>query len=484
MNRNCEIHLFEEQSSSLAVWWARHEAPRTLVYLDAHLDLQKTGDDSLASLKACTSLQQVQALETPHHLNPSSRYAFGIENFLYAAHRLGLIDRLIWVAPPHVPRHYSAALVDYVQQMDGISFDELTGFRRLGRNAMRGTLLGLDITICDYDDLDSLDIDKNYYLDVDIDYFVVVPADRLWIDPAVVIGGILNQLGNPLLATISRAVSSGYTPLAFRFVGDYILGLLSGRQDEVNYYRTLTSAIFAIDRGNFDRARSECRQLIKARPGLASAYYILAIITDDSMERSQLLNAARVNDKAFDFDFACEIIGLLHRKKNLDSDKIKQLALKIDDLDRDSSQREQAEVALAQVYSASGNLEGARALLAGLRGDYADHEDVLLLIAERQLMDPSRRDQNKEMLGIVGKGVKNATAAQLHLADLEYKDKNYRAALEHYESAQKRAPAYMRPLEGMLASYRQLGLSGQAAEVERTIRRRQKRLDRILTLSD
>ena len=180
------------------------------MYLDAHLDLQKTSDEAIGALKRCTRLEHVQDLEAPDHLNRSARYAFGIENFLYAGQRLNLIDRLIWVAPPHIPRQYSTALIEYTQQMDGISFDELTSFEEIGRNAVRGTLLGLDITICDYDALDTLGIDDHFYLDVDIDYFVDVPSDRLWIDPATVINAITAQLGEPQLVTISRAVTSGF----------------------------------------------------------------------------------------------------------------------------------------------------------------------------------------------------------------------------------------------------------------------------------
>ncbi|MDZ7841202.1 MAG: hypothetical protein U5R46_10360 [Gammaproteobacteria bacterium] len=95
------VHLFEEHSSSLPVWWHAAAAPRTVVYLDAHLDLQQVGEERLQRLERCRSPDEVRALEAPHHLNSSPEYAFGIENFLYPAHRSGLLDRLIWVAPAH-----------------------------------------------------------------------------------------------------------------------------------------------------------------------------------------------------------------------------------------------------------------------------------------------------------------------------------------------------------------------------------------------
>lgn len=475
-----DMHLFEEHSSTLPVWWARHELPRTVVYLDAHLDLQRTGDDTLTALKACTNLDDVKALESPHHLEPSTRYAYGIENFLYAAHRLGLIDRLVWVAPPHIPRHYSSELIDYVQQMDGISFDELTSFVKLGGNAIRGTLLGLDITICDYDELDSLDIDTDYYLDIDIDYFVHVPSDRLWIDPAVVIDEVLAQLGRPMLVTISRAVSSGFTPLAFRYVGDYIHCLLAGRGVEFKYYQQLTTAIFDLGNGNLDRGRHLCRQLIDAQPELAAAYYILALASADAAAKKHLLTAASDCDDGYGFDLACEANGLLHRKKPLDPGTLHNLAMTLERLDLENSQRQRAEIALALVYAAAGDIDYARSLLVRETGIYANHEDVLFAISTGQLQDSSKREQNREMLTILSNGVKNATAAQLHLGDLEVADGNYEASLTHYQAAQDAAPAWMLPLRRMLACYQQLGLSDKAAAVEQRIGQRQQRLQNVI----
>jgi len=474
------IHLFEEHSSSLPVWWAQHDSPRTVVYVDAHLDLQQTSDNTLAALRACTTLEDIRSLEAPNHLNPAGRYAFGIENFLYAAHHLKLIDRLVWVAPAHIPRHYSRALIAYVQQMDGISFDELTGFQMIGHDVMQGSLLGLDITICDYDGLGSLGIDSNYYLDIDIDYFVEVPSDRLWIDPAAVVNTIMAQLGSPSLVTISRAVSSGFTPLAYRFIGDYIYSLLNDREAEYDYYHQLAEVVREMGDGDLGRGQGICRQLIKDQPELAAAYYILALGTADAGEKKRLLDMARSCDSAYGFDLAREAIGLLNRKKNLDADKLRQLTAFLDNQDMAKSQREQAEVALAKVFSASGNIESARSLLARLSGDYADHEDVLLDISARQLGDPAKHEPNKEMLGSVTNGVKNATVASVYLGDLEFSNKNYEASLEHYRLAQKRAPAWMLPLERMLACYQQLGMGEETGEIEQRILRRKQRLEKII----
>lgn len=474
------IHLFEEHSSTLPIWWERHDSPRTAVYLDAHLDLQKTADDAIAALKICTRLDEVKALEAPDHLNPSTRYAFGIENFLYAAHQLKLIDRLIWVSPPHIPRNYSNALISYMQQMDGISFEELMGFQKVGGNTLRGSLMGLDITICDYDELASLGIDDSYYLDIDIDYFVEVPADRLWIDPAIVVNSILQQLGDPSLVTISKAVSSGFTPVAYGFVGDYIQSLITGRNPETDYYRNLTLAIHSMDDGKLAQGKQICEQLIKDLPNLAPAYYVLALGTADSNEKSRLLDKACARDSAYRFNLARDSIGLLHRKKPLHASTLQQLTAALERLEPGQLDRQQALVALAQVLSTCGKVEQAQTLLARQSGEYAQHEDVLLAITARQLTDPGKLEQNKAMLNRIANGEKNATTARLYLGDLEFAEGDYQLALEHYCAALGRAPAWMQLLERIHASYQKLGMNDKAGEVEQQIIKRKRRLEKIL----
>src|SRR5512138_1826198 len=115
--------LFEEHSSVLAHWWREGCRGRTVVYLDAHLDLQYVNPDRIRALEHCTSADEVAALEKPHDLWPDRRFSYSLEDFLYPASRLGLIRRLVWVAPPHVGAGYSAKAVDQLRQMDGVGAD-------------------------------------------------------------------------------------------------------------------------------------------------------------------------------------------------------------------------------------------------------------------------------------------------------------------------------------------------------------------------
>lgn len=477
------IHLFEEHSSTLPIWWAQRGSPATVVYLDAHLDLQRVADAAIATLRNCATIEEVRALEAPDHFDQSPRYAFGIENFLYAASRLELIDHLVWVAPPHIPRHYSKALIDYMQQMSGISFEELTGFRRVGRNSLEGCLLGLRITICDYDELDSLGIDAGFYLDIDIDYFVDVPADRLWIDPATVISKVQAQLGDAQLVTISRAVSSGFTPLAYRYLGDYIFSLLNENPADFQYYQELTGVILQMGEGDPVKLRSDCRRLTESRPELAPAHYILGLATPDKSEKQELLAIANKLDAAYGFDYGREAIGLIHRKKPLGANLLRQLKQSFNSGDFTISQRQQAELALVQVLAMGGNPEDAIRLVGQRPTDYARHEDALLAIVARKIEDPAWRERNREILKGISTGEKNAAVATLYLGDLEYSENNYAAALGHYQGAQTHAPAWMLPLERIFTSYQKLAMKEQADKLTLEIKRRRQTIEELLRQS-
>jgi len=475
-----KIYLFEEHSSTLPVWWAERDTPQTVVYLDAHLDLQRTAESSITALQSCTTLDEVRALESPSHLNPSTRYAFGIENFLYPAHRLGLIERLVWVAPPHIPRQYSPSLIEYMQQMDGITFDELIGFDSVGCNTLRGSLLGLDITICDYDQLDALGLNTPYYLDIDIDYFIEVPADRIWLDPAEVIDKVVDQLGEPSLVTISRAVNSGFTPLAFRYVGDYVHSQLSANRADFDYYRRLNAAVEKLMAGRIEEGRAICAQLTEMRPELAAAYYIEGLSTAECADKQELLASASRLDSQYEFDLARDVMGLLHRKKPRKPRQMEMLKKALDNIDPSSREGAFAELVVAHLLSLDGDSAAALELLGRQTGDYADHEEVLLAIAAGQLGKSEKRAQTRELLEKVSHGTKNATVANLYLGDLDAAQQNYQAALARYSVAHENAPAWMLPLERMHICYQALEMHDRQAQVRREIERRMRLLEQVV----
>lgn len=475
------VYLFEEHSSTLPVWWQYRSNPRPAVYLDAHLDLQPISSDQLQALEHCDHLEQIKALGSPHHLNLANHYAYGIENFLYPASKLKLIDRLIWVAPRHLPRAYESSLLEYIQQMDGISFDELTGFQELAHGSIRGHLLGLDITICEFGNLDKLNIGNEYYLDIDIDYFVKVPDDQLWIDPAGVVEQVLDQLGAPVLATVSRAVISGHTPLSLRFIGDYVTAVLAQDKSGILHFQNLYRATILIDKGQTQQAIKLCQQNIDSRPDCAASHFILdrAMRPDD--EDAWQLNSEHASelDSQYTFDLSREASGFPNRNRRLNNEQLSTLTTQLETLKFEATERALAEVAIGQLYAEAGMLKQAWQLMRKQNGDLASHSDLLLAIA-RGILASKEPQKAKPLLELASNTIRTRTSATLFLGDLAYRAGDAQQALKYYQRVSEYAPAWMAPLERQLYCFEKLGETAQFNEISELIEQRKQVLSRLI----
>jgi len=441
MNATFEVYLFEEHSDTLSVWWRQRPPVGTVVYLDAHLDLQETAADGIERLRQCSTAEEVRRMATPHHLDLSQHYAYGIEDFLHPASRLELLERLIWVAPPHIPRGYSRSLVEYMQQMDGIDFDELTAFRPAGCG-FRGRLLGLDITICDYDHLDDSDIGSEYALDIDIDYFVEVPGDRLWIDPAAVVDKVLEQLGPPRIATISRAVTSGFTPLPYRFVGDHVRALLAGDHEERSHFDRLIE----IATGTGERARriALARDSLAARPDCPHAMFLAAGLDEDPGTARSLAARAASIDPGYGPDVSRDASAYPHRRLPLRHADLERLLAALAE-EQDDERRAPAELAVARLLALAGRLDEAEALLRRQGGEAAVHGDIALDIARAHLGHGST-DRAAAWLDSAARLHRTRTTAVLLRGDLALREGRAREAMQYYDEAADRARAWMLPL--------------------------------------
>jgi len=225
--------IFEEHSEVLAHWFGSGVRDATLIYLDAHLDLQFIDPARIARLAACTSAQQIRRLESPHCLSPDRSACYGIEDFLYPAAQLGMLRRVVWVAPPHVLGGGMASALRGLLQMEGVTIDELETFHIGAGGVLEGRLLGVALTICVLEQLPELQLDGPLLVDIDADYFVVVPADVVWANPAAVVAALKKVAGPQASLTIARSVGSGFMPLQFDHIADELAALWEGRSQVV-----------------------------------------------------------------------------------------------------------------------------------------------------------------------------------------------------------------------------------------------------------
>jgi tetratricopeptide (TPR) repeat protein len=225
--------VFEEHSTVLAHWHRRGVRGATLVCLDAHLDLQFIDAARIERLARCDHDHAMRALESPHPLHPSRDACFGIEDFLYAASRLGIVRRLVWVAPPHVLAFGFSTALAGLQQMEGVTIEQLESFRTTRGGWLEGELLGLAMLIGTLPQLGALKLEQPLLLDIDADYFVEVPQDRLWCSPTQTCVALREWLGGSHELTIARSAGTGFMPPALAGIPEQVAACWEGREEEM-----------------------------------------------------------------------------------------------------------------------------------------------------------------------------------------------------------------------------------------------------------
>jgi tetratricopeptide (TPR) repeat protein len=471
--------LFEEHSSVLPHWWSEGPRARTVVYLDAHLDLQYVNPDRIRRLEQCRSAQQVAALEKPHDLCPDAEFSYSLENFLYPAARLGLVSRLVWVAPPHVRTGYSGRVVAQLQQMDGVLPEELTSFRRVdGR--IEGRLLGLDISVCDFRQLEGLALPADSVIDIDVDYFVEVPGDRPWIDPRQVFDALRRLPLASECLTISRSVGSGFTPLRYRFLGDYLAALWEGRSDDIDHYASLFELDRRLRQGERETVAPDLGAEAARYPDCAAGWFLLGLAQADPAEAARSRARAAKISGAYApsvLRAACEI-----RNRQLSTDLARVMTLVRRLADVAQGEQGPAFAAVGLLCCAFGDLERALDCYRRATATVGSSSELAMGIARLLL----RAGQASEAAGLLSTALdddKARSAAHGYLGHIFRQGGQPSQARVHLEQAHEAAPCWCEPLEMLAHLYRELGehdLAGEAVRRLGKLRAEQDSLNRRL----
>ena len=399
--------VFEEHSSVLARWRERGVRGATLVCLDAHLDLQFIDPARIERLARCGDAQAVLALESPHPLDPGREACFGIEDFLYAASRLGIVRRLVWVAPPHVLAFGFSTALAGLQQMEGVTVEQLESFRTTPGGWLEGELLGLPMAIGTLEQLRPLQVDAPLLIDVDADYFVEVPQDRLWCSPAATCQALREWLGASHELTVARSASTGFMPAA-----------LAGLAEEI-----------------------------------AACWECPPVESPSSPRRrgssaSPKTGRGEVDPAAFDDDLLATLGAVRARAQSLSLAQLLQLHRRLEQWPADPRRLATAWVALGLLHARFGRL--ADAIACDARAG-AGHPELALEIG-RLLLQRGDAIQARPWLGGAARDDETRVQAWLLLADAALQSGDAEAAAQHAEAARRAAPAWTAPWSRLAAA--------------------------------
>lgn len=303
------VHLFENHAHALAVWRAAAVTERIVVHIDGHSDLDWLPDAAIERF-ASTPAAGFERLEAhPYALDGETYRSVGIWNFLYPAHRLGVVREVVWVVPDGTlgDADGRGALVRQMiaEKMHGVSLEEATGFRWNGR-ALAGTAAGVPLRIVE---LAALEAPREpVLLDIDLDYLTtgsastqeVVAVPR--IAPADLVARLRAAGLRTDLVTVSYSTIGGFLPPASRWVGPSLVrALREGAPDPLDPTRMGAQRAAAL--GRVDEAVPLLEEILREAPADAPALYLLARLLEGG-DRTEEGSAARARAVSLDPVFA------------------------------------------------------------------------------------------------------------------------------------------------------------------------------------
>jgi tetratricopeptide (TPR) repeat protein len=259
------VHLMENHDEAYHVWRRAGARDRILVHIDAHHDMWWMKD--------------------PRHLS--------IANFVCPALTEGIVREVFWIVPERsvatianragIERHVAEIVAGYPGKPTAIQTSEA---------GIRTAVLGRPLTVCTLGALPP--VAEPVLLDIDTDYLVIPkvtygkPGARPalpWRWPADLVSRLRQRGLVADVATIAYSVDGGYTPIAWKYLGDELAHRLrspeyaggAGADGTLEAYALMKAGAIAQQRG--DDASAEAAFLragdrIGAAPFFRLAYVL------------------------------------------------------------------------------------------------------------------------------------------------------------------------------------------------------------------
>ncbi len=213
------VHLFEEHSEALAHWASRGIRGAVLVNIDAHDDMRLIPKVKIEKLRRIYRGKEWDLMSDTRSGSEASLYHIG--NFIFAAARLGIVDRVYWVIPfPYFSEsNPENALREFLR---GYAFPEedIRTFR-LEHGRFQGRFQGVPLIICEAAALP--DVTSPLILSVDVDFFPpFARAAGIELSAAVysVFGELFQKEYRIQDSFVAYSVYGGYLSPLHRWVGD------------------------------------------------------------------------------------------------------------------------------------------------------------------------------------------------------------------------------------------------------------------------
>ncbi len=217
------LYTFEEHGEVLAFWHEMGYQNETILVFDRHLDFKKIELSQLQRIRQATSSKELSLLNRDIPFRDDSTFAYGLDNFLYAAAQIGLLKRLVWVIPE--PTFYTVGqlgkiLWEMLSLIPGHGEEVLQTFR-YHRTSVSVIVSGLLIEITTLRRLSTLHFFQPCRVDMDLDFFYGEDGKLVH-----TVSEVCEQLQQCCLTdqlqTMTYSIFSGFLPESYRWLGQEV----------------------------------------------------------------------------------------------------------------------------------------------------------------------------------------------------------------------------------------------------------------------
>lgn len=305
------IEIIEEGSDNIAVWAKNGIRNKTLVLVDAQFNIQEQIPDELISeAKKLIETNDYELLSAYTGVSIKNKRLYNSNNYLYAAHRLGLIKDVVWIIPisESIDEKYFTFFKEKLSNNPTLNLnkEDIESFEYSNKK-IKGSLFGIPMTIVTINDYDVLN--EPVVFSMNISYLTSF---------------IINNVKTPIedisatfvLALKETAIETNYltivnsnvtydVPLQFRFLSNIFKDFFTNLhylQQPKQEWMIKQSADQKLSFTNYDEAIEDYNLILKTTPNDPSIYHQLAVTylkKDDFDKASEYLEEAIKRDKMY-----------------------------------------------------------------------------------------------------------------------------------------------------------------------------------------
>ena len=257
------VFVMENHNEALAYWRRLGVKDKTLVHIDSHFDFAWITDSdpqALLSLKSLEGFKKNSLMNPLWNLSGRAKEELvHIGNYIEPAIKEGIVGEFFWVVPDFFCstkirlRRLKNQIRDSLLRNPGFNTKVVTE-----NNCLKAKIGKVNLTVCSLEALPRIESDA--LLDIDVDYFV--NGNALWLHPDT-FARILKQKVPRGLVTIAYSVEGGFTPIEYKFIGDYLLALFDDSLSDTAQYRQAMDSLIKAAEAKKNKALLEAESFLK-----------------------------------------------------------------------------------------------------------------------------------------------------------------------------------------------------------------------------